>query len=282
VLRTMLKISCSGMGISKLNSSSEWIWGLAVDKPAPRKLEDHQGLIKFANDLQATGFQFDLPEESVERFFNLRVDEDSASEFLAAYGVFRNQDLRTQRDFPKHIRKFWSSAEREKMTPFALRLADFRSEQDFFKGFINVGGLLSAAEGSRAARIAKIKDADACARALILEDSIPKESIGRGAPGAMSRLALSGPFSDKLDDAAIRLEFREGAVLPSIFTQYALPGLYAHVWRSFLNHRPWAPCAKCGKLFVVTRPGKTHCSAGCKNAGKQQRYRDRQRVGRQL
>jgi hypothetical protein len=94
--------------------------------------------------------------------------------------------------------------------------------------------------------------------------------------GVMSELAFAGPFSDQFQDANISLELRQDTVLPSIYTWCVLPGLYAHVWKGLLDQKPWAPCAKCEKYFIVTRPGRNHCSFACKNAAKQHRYRQRQ------
>jgi hypothetical protein len=272
----VLQLNCLARGLSKIEHSSEWVWGLTFGEPAGRGTNDlkkyPETLMKIVEDFKATRFQFNLPPESAEKFFKLRADENSACEFLLNYGVLREQDLHPQRNFPKQIQRFWSEALRKELKPFALPLADIWNEQAQFKAFINIGGLLSAGVRDNLERTAKIKRADELAIRLLFGIPNPEGVAGRG---LWSKMALWGLFSDKLDNPAVRLDFREGAVLPSIYTLYALPGLYAHVWKHFLDQKPWKPCAKCGRLFVVTRPGKIHCSVGCKNAAKQQRYRER-------
>jgi hypothetical protein len=202
--------------------------------------------------------RFAVPREAGEHFFNLSTDGNSACAFLRHYGVFREHDMRPVNP-PKKMREFWSGALKKKQIPFALPLADFWKEQNEFRMFVRMSGLLNR-EGKDSERSQNVRLANELA-----------ETLGFVGAGRAVQMLVA----DKLNGAGISLEFENGSILPSIFTQYVLPSLYAHVWYSFLSRQPWAECLKCGNLFVVNRPGKSHCSLGCKNSAKQRRYRER-------
>jgi hypothetical protein len=271
----MLELNCLARGISDIERSSGWVWGVTVKEPAPVAVNSPEDFVQFIHDVESTRFQFNLRPESDSEFYKLPRDENSACEFLLHHGVFRERDLDDQRGFPKQIREYWSKTERKGNKPFALRLADLWDEQAEFRDFLMIVRSLS---------MKNIQEADKLASKvlskIILGQENPKGLVDLGLfrtdLGVFSKAALRGPFSDQLAKAAVRLDFREGVILPSIFTLYALPGLYAQVWKRFLDRKPLALCARCGTPFAFTRPGKIHCSAGCKNAAKQRRYRDRQ------
>jgi hypothetical protein len=281
----VVHINCSAQEILKIEHSEEWVWGLTA-KPSraadrvvrfaqtgellkhlaefsrPRSPEMRRAIVGGESVVRRwlgrTLHRFAVPREAGEHFFNLRTDGDSASEFLSQYGVFREQDMHPV-NLPKKIRAFWSGALKKKQIPFALPLAAFWNEQDEFKTFLKISALLNR-EGKDTERFQNFW------RANELAETLGFVGCGR---------AVQMLIADKLNGAGISLEFENGTILPSIFTQYVLPSLYVHVWYSFLTRQPWAECLKCRKLFVVNRPGKRHCSTGCKNAAKQKRYRHR-------
>jgi hypothetical protein len=272
----MLELNCLARGISDIETSSGWVWGLAVNEPPEIIVRDfRKDILKFVADMAATRYQFKLPLESAERFLNLRRDDNSACGFLRAFGVFREHDLKFQKAFPKQIRTFWADAVKKKKTPFALSLSDFWSEHNDFRAFLNIGMFWAQASSKNSLdRKANLQNADNIAGRVVWGIDIP---AGLGEPGLLSQIAMRGPFSDKFNGAAIRLDLRDETVLPSIFTLFSLPGLYSHAWKAVLEAKPFGACANCGKFFIVTRPSKTHCSFACKNAAKQVRYRRRQK-----
>jgi hypothetical protein len=261
-----IEVNCLGRGIAEIHSSDGWVWGLAVDA-RPKPVMNQQGFVAFLEDLEARRFQFSIAEEAMKQFYQLPNDEFAATDFLRQYGVFREADLKMQ-PFPKPLQRFWKDAVRQGVTPFALRLSDFWEQHSGFKDVAQIIGLLAKKDSQQ---LENIERADALGGVLVWNRKIPSHVLGRG---ALSKEALWSAFHHSIPGAEINLSFKERTVRPQVWVHYALPGVYAHLWSKFVHGQSIGMCARCGRLFVVNRPGKVHCSINCKNAAKQQRYRN--------